>query len=87
MNTIQVEVCLGTTCYVLGAAKLAEMENRLPDELKHRVKIVGCPCLEVCHDRNYGNAPFVRIGDKIIENATVERVIEALWAAVGERNA
>ena len=36
-------------------------------------------CLDVCHDRNYGNAPFVRIDEKrIVDNATIEKVIDIL---------
>lgn len=84
MKKIKVEVCLGTTCFVLGSAELAEMEYLLPDELKHRVEVVACPCLEACNNRNYGNAPFVRIdNDQMIDNATVERVTEVLWSIVG----
>ena len=41
--------------------------------------MVGCACLDVCHDRNYGNALFVRIDEKrIVDNATIEKVIDIL---------
>ena len=78
-NKIKVEICLGTTCYVLGSFRLSALEEQLPPELKDRVEVVGCACLDVCHDRNYGNAPFVRInGDRIVDNATIEKVIDIL---------
>lgn len=63
-NKIKVEICLGTTCYVLGSFRLSALEEQLPPEFKDRVEVVGCACLDVCHDRNYGNAPFVRIDEK-----------------------
>ena len=51
----------------------------MPPEFKDRVEVVGCACLDVCHDRNYGNAPFVRIDEKrIVDNATIEKVIDIL---------
>ena len=78
-NKIKVEICLGTTCYVLGSFRLSALEEQLPPELKARVEVVGCACLDVCHDRNYGNAPFVRINDdRIVDNATIEKVIDIL---------
>ncbi|WP_294506886.1 (2Fe-2S) ferredoxin domain-containing protein [uncultured Victivallis sp.] len=78
-NKIKVEICLGTTCYVLGSFRLSALEEQLPPELKERVEVVGCACLDVCHDRNYGNAPFVRINeDRIVDNATIEKVIDIL---------
>lgn len=73
------EICLGTTCYVLGSFRLSALEEQLPPEFKDRVEVVGCACLDVCHDRNYGNAPFVRIDEKrIVDNATIEKVIDIL---------
>ena len=78
-NKIKVEICLGTTCSVLGSFRLSALEEQLPPELKDRVEVVGCACLDVCHDRNYGNAPFVRINDdRIVDNATIEKVIDIL---------
>ena len=78
-NKIKVEICLGTTCYVHGSFRLSALEEQLPPELKDRVEVVGCACLDVCHDRNYGNAPFVRINDdRIVDNATIEKVIDIL---------
>ena len=78
-NKIKVEICLGTTCYVLGSFRLSALEEQLPPEFKDRVEVVGCACLDVCHDRNYGTAPVVRIDEKrIVDNATIEKVIDIL---------
>ena len=78
-NKIKVEICLGTTCYVLGSFRLSALEEQLPPEFKDRVEVVGCACLDVCHDRNNGNAPYVRIDEKrIVDNATIEKVIDIL---------
>lgn len=89
-SKIKVEICLGTTCYVLGAFRLSTLEEELPEDLRDQVEVVGSACLELCHDRNYGNAPFVRInGERIVDNATIEKVIEAIReeAAAGGKQA
>lgn len=71
-----VEICVGTTCFVLGASALQPLESFLSDEIKEKVEIVGSPCLDCCKNRNDGEAPFVRIGGKhIIGNATIQKVI------------
>jgi NADH:ubiquinone oxidoreductase subunit E len=78
-SKIKVEICVGTTCYILGAAELQDLENFLPGDLKSKVDICGATCLGFCKNENYGKAPFVRIdGKKIISNATVHSVIEEL---------
>ena len=78
-NKIKVEICLGTTCYVLGSFRLSTLEEQLPVDLRGVVDVVGSACLDLCHDRNYGNAPFVRVnGDRIVDNATVEKVIDVI---------
>jgi len=80
-DKIKVEICMGTTCYVLGSFRLSALEEQLPDDLKPCVEVVGCSCLNACQDRNYGNAPFVRIGGtRIVDNATIEKVIDVLYA-------
>ena len=82
MDKIKVEICLGTTCYVFGSASLADMENRLPENLVGKVEIIGSSCLETCHNKNYGDAPFVRIGQRVISNASIERILEVLFEEI-----
>ncbi len=79
MKKIKVEICLGTTCYVLGSASLVDLEKRLPAELADSVEVIGSSCLDICNKKNDGEAPFVRIGERIIDNASVERIVEALY--------
>ena len=39
MEKIKVEICCGTACYLLGAAKLMNIEEELPENLKDKVDI------------------------------------------------
>ena len=76
MNTIKVEICCGTACYLLGAAKMMNIEDELPEECRGRVEVEARTCLELCERDNLGGAPYVRFnGSEIMSQATPEKVI------------
>lgn len=76
MNTIKVEICCGTACYLLGAAKMMNIEEQLPDNCRGRVEIEAKTCLELCERDHLGGAPYVRFnGSEIMSQATPEKVI------------
>ena len=76
---ISVEICVGTTCFILGASALQDLEGFLPPDLADKVEISGCTCLGMCRNNHFGEAPFVRIGgEKIVSRATVDSVIDAI---------
>ena len=76
MNTIKVEICCGTACYLLGAAKLLTLEELVPEECRGRVEVEAKTCLELCERDNLGGAPYVRFnGSEIMSQATPEKVV------------
>ncbi|MBN2712648.1 MAG: NAD(P)H-dependent oxidoreductase subunit E [Planctomycetes bacterium] len=75
MKQIKVEICLGTTCFVMGASELQSLEEKLPEEIAGRVLIEGTTCLGCCKDRKYGKAPYVRIDGEIMSGATTDAVV------------
>ena len=73
---IKVEICCGTACYLLGAAKLMNLEEMLPEECRGRVEVEAKTCLELCERDNLGGAPYVRFnGSEIMSQATPEKVV------------
>ena len=73
---INVEICCGTACYLLGAAKMMNIEEQLPDNCRGRVEIEAKTCLELCERDHLGGAPYVRFnGSEIMSQATPEKVI------------
>lgn len=78
MNKVKVKICVGTTCFVMGAAELQDLECFLPEDLKDKVEISGTTCLSVCMDDNYGKAPFVQVDDEIVENADIYKIIKKI---------
>ena len=76
MNTIKVEICCGTACYLLGAAKMMNLEDQLPSDCRGRVEVEAKTCLELCERDNLGGAPYVRFnGSEIMSQATPEKVL------------
>lgn len=75
MDKIKVEICCGTACYLLGAEKLMNIEEALPEECRGKVEIEARTCLDLCERDNLGGAPYVRFnGSEIMGRATPERV-------------
>ena len=75
MEKVKVEICCGTACYLLGAEKLMNIEDTLPEECRGKVEIEARTCLDLCERENLGGAPYVLFnGEEIMDRATPERV-------------
>ena len=76
---VSVKVCLGTTCFVMGSSNLQELIDTIPRKYGERVEITGVPCLGMCSiDWEFSKAPYVKIDDDIVKEATVEKVLFAI---------
>jgi NADH:ubiquinone oxidoreductase subunit E len=75
---IHLQICQGTTCYVMGAAQLAGLATQLPEDLRGRVRVTGCHCLGLCREGAFGGAPYVTIDGEVLARATVDTVLTAL---------
>lgn len=81
--TVTVEICMGTTCYVMGSAQLAGIAERLPEEWKSRVTVKGMRCTGACQKaEQFGRAPFVRVNGEIIAEADEGKILSAIRAAI-----
>ncbi|WP_028974265.1 (2Fe-2S) ferredoxin domain-containing protein [Spirochaeta cellobiosiphila] len=70
---MKVEICLGTTCYLLGAADLLEELKELNQTQSFELK--GTNCLQACKLRDqYGAPPYIKIDGQILGNAHIDMV-------------
>ena len=84
MEKISVKVCLGTTCFVMGGSNLQELNDIIPKKYGSRVEIAGSPCLGLCSIKwKYSKAPYVKIDEDVIEEATVEKVLASINEKLG----
>lgn len=71
MEKLLVEICIGTSCYLLGAQDLIGAMEGLPDDEKNKVDLQGVTCLKSC-----GKGPNARINGVVIPNITPEKLVE-----------
>lgn len=84
MKKINVKVCLGTTCFVMGSSNLQELIETVPNKYGEEVEVCGVPCLGLCSiDWEYSRAPYVKVDDDVVYEATVEKVLSAIERKLG----
>ena len=86
MAKVSVKVCIGTTCFVMGGANLQELNDIIPRKYGDEVEVIGCNCLGLCSiNWEYSKAPYVKVDDDVISEATVEKVLAAIEKKLGEK--
>ncbi len=82
MNKMELEICTGTTCYLLGAADILDMVETLPESLKERIDLKGVACQDFC--KSGSKPPFVKINGIVMGEMTSERLLATLENTLGE---
>lgn len=75
MSKIKVKLCMGTTCFVMGASELQELVDILPEKFGDKVEVQCATCLDLCSSSSEGQAPYAMVDYTVISKATVESVI------------
>ncbi|MCL3779087.1 hypothetical protein EMN47_01690 [Prolixibacteraceae bacterium JC049] len=82
MEKVDVKICYGTMCYVMGGSHLEMLKDHIPAEWADRVHISASPCLDLCHNTENGKAPFVSVNGKIVSEANIEKVISTIKVVI-----
>jgi NADH:ubiquinone oxidoreductase subunit E len=86
MAKVEVKVCLGTTCFVMGGSNLQELNDIIPKKYGDKVEIAGTNCLGLCSiNWEYSKAPYVKVDEDVISEATVEKVLKAIDDKLGNK--
>lgn len=82
---ISVKICSGTTCFVMGSSYLNELYDLLPQKFGDKVVVEPSLCLGQCSQAdNHSKAPYVKINDEIISEATVQKIVENIEKRLAE---
>ena len=85
MAKVNVKVCLGTTCFVMGSSNLQELIETVPAKYGEEVEVAGVPCLGLCSiDWEYSRAPYVKVDNDVVYEATVEKVLSTIEKKLGK---
>jgi len=74
MKKVNVTICTGTTCYLMGAANLLTLDEALDPCTREQVEFSGSHCLGLCTSEEHGKAPFVKVDGHVIADATLMKV-------------
>ncbi len=78
MKKLRVEICVGTTCHIFGSSELLRLEEFIPGKYKDLVEVAASPCLKACDKGRYGGAPYVRIGERLLQRASINSILQEL---------
>ena len=79
MEKISVQVCTGTTCFVMGGADLQNLCGIISGKYSDKVKVETKNCLGLCSaECGYAKAPYVKVDDDVISEATIEKILESI---------
>ncbi|MBQ7394521.1 MAG: NAD(P)H-dependent oxidoreductase subunit E [Lentisphaeria bacterium] len=84
MKKMQLEICCGTTCYMLGANRLLNIENEMPSHLRSHAVVKASACLGLCGNRDLAGAPYVKLNGEVIGEATPEKIFSRMQALLEE---
>jgi NADH:ubiquinone oxidoreductase subunit E len=73
VQMLTVEICLGTSCHLMGNQDLMTVLDSLLPEQRRRLEVKGVTCLKNC-----AKGPNVKVNGVLIENTTPERLREIL---------
>ena len=82
--SIEVKICTGTTCYVMGGAELLAISDHLTDAEKSIVEIKGSTCLGFCKEENDSrtNYPYALVNNKVIEKCDLAKLLTEIRAEI-----
>ena len=69
----------------MGSSNLQNLTELIPQKFGDKVEVVGSPCLGVCSTNwEYSKAPYVKVNDTIVQEATVDKVIAEIERQLGK---
>ncbi len=84
MVKIKVDICLGTTCHLMGASSLQTLQDDLPLSLRDKVDVTGKRCLGLCSS-NHTKAPYVLVNNEVLDEASLPKIIETIEKILEEQ--
>jgi NADH:ubiquinone oxidoreductase subunit E len=78
VKKIELEICQGTSCHLLGSQELFEAVLALPEKLREAIVLKRVDCLKSCRQ-----GPNVRMDGEVVSILTPERLVQLLEEKVG----
>ena len=72
---VEVKICTGTMCTVMGGSELLLLDSYLSKEENEQVIISGTVCEDYCHQSDCGKAPFAKVNGKIYSDLLLPKLV------------
>lgn len=69
---MKIEICVGTTCHLMGSSTLIESLEELDEKYSEKIDIKYRTCFDLCHGQM--KPPIVKIDNKFYEDINPERI-------------
>lgn len=83
IRKVEVNICTGTTCYILGGSKYLMLADQLRDDVLNRVNITGKSCMGYCNSEGpQRKLPCITIDGITYHGLSLEQVVKIVTEAV-----
>jgi len=80
---VDVTICTGTACYIMGGSEILLLEEALPASIKPRVRVSGSPCLGHCRGKDGSkHTPCVLVNGQILICTSLSEVVRRVQEEV-----
>jgi len=86
MKKIEIEICMGTACFVMGSANLMRIKESIPLEWCDQIEVTGSFCCNLCRNWKDSKPPIVNINGEIITGADETKILLHLVGLIKEGN-
>jgi len=76
MAAINIKICMGTMCYMMGGADLRAVIEGLPDDIRQHIEISYSPCLGLCDTE--GESPYIKLNERVIPHVSKSGLINII---------
>ena len=79
---MNVKICVGTTCHLMGASTLIESLDLLENDIKSKIKIEYATCFSAC--QGTFTPPVIKVNDIFFGNMTPDKFRKLITTSIQE---
>lgn len=85
MEKVNVKICQGTTCFVMGGGTVKSLLTSLTQKYGDKIEITSVRCLGLCNKNDaFSKAPYVVVDEEVISSADIEKVVAVIESRLNQ---
>ncbi len=82
MKKVDLKICVGTMCYVMGGAELKDYVENLPEEALQHLNVSFSPCLG-CYNKKE-TPPYIEFNGQLISGVSKQSLKQILKEEISD---